>query len=216
MTTMSENNDQTNPGTPEFDFSRFPFNTLFHERRTGPDRRDKKGVDDRPAQPPASEARSDRRAKKDRRRRIDPTTFDKQYTDDEMEFMNAMQRYKETSGKSFPTYREVLKILIDLLVTASRSSSPKSSRLTRSLTNQCSSRSRTSTSCKYKAWAAQNATQACGHSTGICREQLTSAAKRRPARARSTRANPRWPGPPSELDRVTQPRRLGLRARKRM
>jgi hypothetical protein len=31
-----------------------------------------------------------------------------------MEFMNAMQRYKESSGKNFPTYREVLKVLVDL------------------------------------------------------------------------------------------------------
>ena len=31
-----------------------------------------------------------------------------------MEFMNAMQRFKERSGKSFPTYREVLRVLVDL------------------------------------------------------------------------------------------------------
>ena len=49
-----------------------------------------------------------------RRRRIDPTTFDKQYTDDEMEFMNAMQRFKESSGTSFPTYREVIRVVVGL------------------------------------------------------------------------------------------------------
>jgi hypothetical protein len=112
---MSENNDQTNPGRPEFDFSRYPFNTLFHERRTGRDRRDKTAP---PAAGPddagASDARPERRAKKDRRRRIDPTTFDKQYTDDEMEFMSAMQRYKEITGKSFPTYREVIRVIVGL------------------------------------------------------------------------------------------------------
>jgi hypothetical protein len=111
---MSENNDQTNPGPPEFDFSRFPFNTLFHERRTVPDRRAEKKTPAAPGEPSTDGTPIERRAKKDRRRRIDPTTFDKQYTDDEMEFMNAMQRYKEISGKSFPTYREVLKVLIDL------------------------------------------------------------------------------------------------------
>ena len=63
---------------------------------------------------PGGRARPERRAKKDRRRRIDPTTFDKQYTDDEMEFMNAMQRYKEISGKSFPTYREVIRVVVGL------------------------------------------------------------------------------------------------------
>ena len=92
-----------------------PFNTLFHERRTGRDRRDKTAPQptDRTAANPASpgdDSRPERRARKDRRRRIDPTTFDKQYTDDEMEFMNAMQRFKESSGKSFPTYREVLRV----------------------------------------------------------------------------------------------------------
>ncbi len=28
--------------------------------------------------------------------------------------MNAMQRFKERSGKSFPSYREVLRVLVDL------------------------------------------------------------------------------------------------------
>jgi hypothetical protein len=118
---MSENNDKTTPGRPEFDFSRYPFNTLFHERRTGRDRRDKIGPPTEssiptpdPDEASAEDARPERRAKKDRRRRIDPTTFDKQYTDDEMEFMNAMQRYKESSGKSFPTYREVIKVVVGL------------------------------------------------------------------------------------------------------
>jgi hypothetical protein len=111
---MSENNDQTNSGPPEFDFSRFPFNTLFHERRNGLDRRDRKGPDPLPEKPAAQGPPPERRARKDRRRRIDPTTFDKQYTDDEMEFMNAMQRFKERSGKSFPTYREVIRVLVDL------------------------------------------------------------------------------------------------------
>ncbi len=54
------------------------------------------------------------RARKDRRRRIDPTTFEKQYTPDEMEFMNAMQRFKEASGKSFPTHAEVIRIAIGI------------------------------------------------------------------------------------------------------
>jgi hypothetical protein len=118
---MSENNDQTTPGRPEFDFSRYPLNTLFHERRNGRDRRDKiadpaepKGPSTDADEPSAEDAKPERRARKDRRRRIDPTTFDKQYTDDEMEFMNAMQRFKESSGKSFPTYREVIRVVVGL------------------------------------------------------------------------------------------------------
>ena len=52
--------------------------------------------------------------KKRRRRRIDPTTFEKQYTEDELEFMTAMQRFKTRSGRAFPTHREVLKVAADL------------------------------------------------------------------------------------------------------
>ncbi len=111
---MSENNDQTNSGPPEFDFSRYPFDSVFHERRDGHDRRGKETPAAVPKEHSDSEPRPQRRAKKERRKRIDPTTFEKQYTDDEMEFMNAMQRFKESSGKSFPTYREVLKVVAGL------------------------------------------------------------------------------------------------------
>ena len=101
--------DQTKPATVPFDFSRFPADTLFYERREGQDRRDF------PAPPPVVEAApprapGERRAKKERRRRIDPTTFEKQYTDDELEFMNAMQRFKMQSGRSFPSHGEVLNV----------------------------------------------------------------------------------------------------------
>jgi hypothetical protein len=112
---MSNDNDQTKPPSPEFDFSAFPRNTLFHDRRTGRERRDKSIPDAIPEPPaPAPQVPGERRAKKERRRRIDPTTFDKQYTDDEMEFMNAVQRFKEQSGKAFPSYGEVLKVAVAL------------------------------------------------------------------------------------------------------
>jgi hypothetical protein len=107
---MSDDIDQTNPKPSEFDFSIYPYNTLFHERRTERDRRANKTPPTKPKEPAAPSSQSERRVKKERRRRIDPTTFDKQYTDDEMEFMNAMQRFKESSGKSFPTHGEVLKV----------------------------------------------------------------------------------------------------------
>lgn len=44
-------------------------------------------------------------------KRVDPTTTDKQYTADELEFMNAMQAYKQRSGRNFPTWSEVLTVL---------------------------------------------------------------------------------------------------------
>ena len=54
------------------------------------------------------------RVRKDRRRRIDPTTFEKQYTDDELEFMNAVQYFKVQSGKSFPSHGDVLRVAASL------------------------------------------------------------------------------------------------------
>jgi hypothetical protein len=109
----NSDNEETNPEAPEFDFSNYPYNTLFHERRTGRDRRERQSPP-REAKAPRSAPAPERRAKKERRRRIDPTTFEKQYTDDELEFMNAVQRFKEQSGKSFPTYGEVLRIAAGL------------------------------------------------------------------------------------------------------
>ena len=113
---MCDDNDQTKPDPPAFDFSAFPYNTLFHERANR-----SPASQDRCSRPPTARhdprprlRPAERRAKKDRRRRIDPTTFEKQYTPDEMEFMNAMQRFKEDSGKSFPTHAEVLKVAIAL------------------------------------------------------------------------------------------------------
>jgi hypothetical protein len=91
--------------TPEdrakFDPSAFAPDTFFHERRTGRDRRD--------GQAPPPEI-LERRKKKERRRRVDPTTFEKQYTEDEMEFMTAMQEFKVRTAKAFPTYSEVLAV----------------------------------------------------------------------------------------------------------
>jgi hypothetical protein len=110
---MSNDKEQTNPPAPEFDFSAYPENTVFHERRLGRERRTKLRTDSNPKSP-LSRPSGERRAKKERRKRIDPTTFEKQYSDDEMEFMNAVQRFKEQSGKGFPTYAEVLKVAIGL------------------------------------------------------------------------------------------------------
>jgi hypothetical protein len=110
---MSDDKEETKPTPPEFDFSAYPYNTLFHERRTLRDRRGsgQPASEPKPTPPPPQ---IERRARKERRRRIDPTTFEKQYTEDEMEFMNAMQRFKESSGKSFPTHGDVLKVAASL------------------------------------------------------------------------------------------------------
>ena len=107
---MCDDKDQTKPGPNEFDFSAFPPDAVFHERRTGRERRNDGSPGQKPDLNTTRPGATDNRSKKERRRRIDPTTFEKQYSVEEMEFMNAMQRYKESTGTSFPTYGEVLRV----------------------------------------------------------------------------------------------------------
>jgi hypothetical protein len=54
------------------------------------------------------------RQKSGRRRFVDPTTSEREYTAAEMEFMLAMNEYKRRSGRMFPTWSEVLEVLRDL------------------------------------------------------------------------------------------------------
>ena len=56
----------------------------------------------------------ERRKKVNRRRQIDPTTCERDYTDDEVQFMNALDDYKRKSGRMFPTCSEVLEVLRSL------------------------------------------------------------------------------------------------------
>ncbi|MEX0725147.1 MAG: hypothetical protein WEB58_19620 [Planctomycetaceae bacterium] len=53
---------------------------------------------------------SDRR-KVERRRQIDPTTCERDYSVDEIDFMKAMDDYKRRSGRQFPTWSEVLEVV---------------------------------------------------------------------------------------------------------
>jgi hypothetical protein len=46
-----------------------------------------------------------------RRRFVDPTTCERDYSVAETEFMQAMQAYKVSSGRMFPTWSEVLEVL---------------------------------------------------------------------------------------------------------
>ncbi len=56
----------------------------------------------------------ERRAKVSRRRQIDPTTCERDYTPEEVEFMSAMDNYKRRSGRMFPTCSEVLEVVRSL------------------------------------------------------------------------------------------------------
>jgi hypothetical protein len=56
----------------------------------------------------------ERREKVNRRRQIDPTTCERDYTPAEIEFMSALDEYKRASGRMFPTCSEVLEVLLKL------------------------------------------------------------------------------------------------------
>jgi len=78
------------------------------DRRTAQDRRQKQV-------PVAVERRKlERRAKVPRRRQIDPTTCERDYSADEVEFMRALEAYKRSSGRMFPTCSEILEVLRNL------------------------------------------------------------------------------------------------------
>ena len=49
-----------------------------------------------------------------RRRQIDPTTCERDYSDQEIEFMQAMDDYKQQSGRMFPTCSEILEVLMKI------------------------------------------------------------------------------------------------------
>jgi hypothetical protein len=56
----------------------------------------------------------ERRVKVQRRRQIDPTTCERDYSDDEIEFMQALDAYKRRSGRMFPTCSEILEVIRDI------------------------------------------------------------------------------------------------------
>ena len=66
------------------------------------------------------------RRKKQRRRHIDPTTCERDYNIDEIEFMRAMDDYKRDSGRMFPTCSEVLEVIRALGYVKLSTSKPRS------------------------------------------------------------------------------------------
>jgi hypothetical protein len=57
---------------------------------------------------------AEKRKASERRRLIDPTTCERDYNEDETEFMKAMDRYKRENRRPFPTWSEVLEVLSSL------------------------------------------------------------------------------------------------------
>lgn len=62
----------------------------------------------------AAKAAEDRRDGIGRRRHIDPTTCERDYSEDELEFMRAVDEYKRKNRRMFPTCSELLEVLRDL------------------------------------------------------------------------------------------------------
>src|SRR4051812_3259430 len=56
----------------------------------------------------------EKRRTSERRRLIDPTTCERDYNDEETEFMKAMDRHKRESRGPFPTWSEALEVLRSL------------------------------------------------------------------------------------------------------
>ncbi len=84
--------------------------------RRGKDR-DRRKVNDRRQSdvPVAVERRKgDDRRSGERRRQVDPTTCERDYNDEEIEFMKAMDQYKRANRRPFPTWSEVLEVLFAL------------------------------------------------------------------------------------------------------
>ena len=81
------------------------------DRRRCDDRR--KALDRRQKDVPVAVERRklQRRVKVNRRRQIDPTTCERDYSAEEIEFMNALDQYKRASGRMFPTCSEILEVI---------------------------------------------------------------------------------------------------------
>lgn len=80
------------------------------DRRAAADRRE--GSDRRKTNKPvAVERRATERRKVPRRRQIDPTTCERDYSGDEIEFMQALDNYKRANGRMFPTCSEILEVI---------------------------------------------------------------------------------------------------------
>jgi hypothetical protein len=80
---------------------------LRTDRRKGEDRR-KRQV------PVANDRRKAERRLGERRRQVDPTTCERDYTEEEISFMKAMDEYKRDFARPFPTWSEVLEVLKSL------------------------------------------------------------------------------------------------------
>ena len=81
------------------------------ERRAKSERRNNDRRKQSSPVPVERRQQGERRVKVQRRRQIDPTTCERDYNDDEIQFMQALDAYKRTSGRMFPTCSEILEVI---------------------------------------------------------------------------------------------------------
>ncbi len=74
---------------------------MERRKRNIPVALDRRGAAGTPAREPLPE----------RRRQVDPTTCERDYNEDEIMFMKAMDQYKRDNRRPFPTWSEVLEVL---------------------------------------------------------------------------------------------------------
>ena len=89
-------------------------NTACMDRRTGTPRRQEDSDRRQADVAVAEDRRQGERRTGQRRRQIDPTTCERDYSNDELEFMRALDDYKRTSRRMFPTCSEVLEVIRSL------------------------------------------------------------------------------------------------------
>src|ERR1051325_2827850 len=77
---------------------------------------DRRGTDRRKRNIPGAVDRrkGSERRQGERRRQVDPTTCERDYNEEEIAFMKAMDQYKRDNRRPFPTWSEVLEVLFSL------------------------------------------------------------------------------------------------------
>jgi hypothetical protein len=85
---------------------------------------------------PTTKPNGEQRRKVQRRRQIDPTTCERDYSNDEVEFMQAFEAYKRKSGRMFPTCSEVLEVIRGLGYQKVTTSTPNDATQTESAPSQ--------------------------------------------------------------------------------
>src|SRR5689334_20553501 len=81
------------------------------ERRTKKERRNSEDRRKENAPVAVERRKVERREKVQRRRQIDPTTCEREYNDEEIQFMQALEAYKRANGRMFPTCSEILEVV---------------------------------------------------------------------------------------------------------